>query len=290
MARDPTRERARAPSDRQPGGLYAETVGSGPRVALAHGFTQTGRVWGGLDVDLALDHEVVRFDLPGHGRSADVRAGLPEGAELLAEAAGPGTYLGYSMGARYCLHVALAHPDLVERLVIISGTAGLDDADDRRARRASDEALADRLDPPGGADGDPIGTFLEQWMGNPLFGTVPEERNGWAERCTNTGPGLASSLRLAGTGTQEPLWDRLASLDLPTLVVCGARDDKYVGISRRLAAAIGAKARLFVVEDADHAPHLQQPETVADAVRSFIDGPGTGSGPGPGQDPGPDHG
>ncbi len=56
--------------------LYAETRGEGPRLVLAHGFTQSGRVWGGLVGDLAADHELVLVDLPGHGRSSDVRTDL----------------------------------------------------------------------------------------------------------------------------------------------------------------------------------------------------------------------
>ena len=90
---------------------------------MAHGFTQTGGVWGSLDRRLATDHEVVRVDMPGHGGSADVHADLPHGAALLGAAGGRATYLGYSMGARFCLHLALDQPGLVESLVLISGTA-----------------------------------------------------------------------------------------------------------------------------------------------------------------------
>ena len=55
--------------------LHAERDGSGPRLVLVHGFTQTGRCWGPVAEDLATDHEVVRVDAPGHGRSSDVLAG-----------------------------------------------------------------------------------------------------------------------------------------------------------------------------------------------------------------------
>ena len=255
--------------------LHASTMGhrhgAGHRLVLAHGFTQTGRLWGGLAEDLAVDHELVLVDLPGHGGSSDVRADLWHGAALLGAAGGPGDYLGYSMGARFCLHLALARPDLVRRLVLVSGTAGIDDADERRARRSSDEALARRLDPGDGTPPeDSVATFVDRWVSNPLFGHVPDAATGIDERRRNTSTGLASSLRLAGTGTQEPLWDRLGGLDRPVLVVTGGRDTKFTELGRRLVTTIGPDARLVVVDDADHAPHLQRPDTVAAAVRAFL--------------------
>ena len=54
--------------------LHSERNGTGPRVVLVHGFTQTGRCWGPIADDLEADHEVVRVDAPGHGGSADVEA------------------------------------------------------------------------------------------------------------------------------------------------------------------------------------------------------------------------
>lgn len=251
--------------------LAVERRGTGPVLVLAHGFTQTGRLWGGLDDDLAADHTLVQVDLPGHGGSSAVAVGLPEGARLLGAAGGRADYLGYSMGARFCLHLALARPDLVRRLVLVSGTAGIDDPDEREERRRADRVLAGRLDPEdGSAPTDTVESFVDAWVANPLFGVVPDAARGLAERRTNTASGLASSLRYAGTGTQQPLWDQLSRLSPPVLVVTGSRDAKYDNLGRRLVSAIGPNAEHVVVPDADHAPHLQHPGTVAGLVRSFL--------------------
>lgn len=238
---------------------------------LAHGFTQSGRVWGGLADDLADDHEVVLVDLPGHGGSSAVRADLSVSAALLGDVGGTADYLGYSMGARVALHLALDRPDRVRRLVLVSGTAGIDDAGERAARRAADEALAARLDPPGGGvPEDTVASFVDRWVANPMFGDVPPGANAVEERRRNPAAGLASSLRLAGTGTQVPLWDRLGELTMPVLVVTGGLDAKFGALGRRLVQGIGRHATQVVVEGADHAPHLQQPRAVADAVRAFL--------------------
>jgi len=265
----PSSEPTARPSATQ---LHAVRTGDGPPLVLAHGFTQTHRVWGGLDADLATDRTVVAVDLPGHGGSAVVAADLVRGAALLGETGGGADYLGYSMGARFALHLAVARPDLVRRLVLVSGTAGIDDAGERAARRSADEALAERLDPLDGGDPeDTVAGFVARWVANPMFGPVPPAANAVEERCTNTAAGLASSLRLAGTGTQEPLWDRLAGLTVPVLVVTGARDAKFTELGRRLADSWGGPTTHVVIDDADHAPHLQHPGAVASAVRSFLD-------------------
>jgi 2-succinyl-6-hydroxy-2,4-cyclohexadiene-1-carboxylate synthase len=262
--------------------LQATVIGEGPRLVMAHGFTQTGAVWGSLDTRLATDHQVVRVDMPGHGGSAQVRADLPTGATLLGGVGGRAAYLGYSMGARFCLHLALDQPELVDSLVLIAGTAGLDDPDERAERRVRDAALADQLDPPrSGADGQGsvgdaqarLDGFLQRWLDTPLLAGVPAEANGLAERRGNTGPGLASSLRLAGTGTQLPLWTRLSGLAMPVLIVTGALDDKFTGIGRRMADAIGDNATRVVIEAAGHSPHLQEPARVAEEIRAFLPSP-----------------
>jgi 2-succinyl-6-hydroxy-2,4-cyclohexadiene-1-carboxylate synthase len=127
--------------------LHAETWGRGGPVVLVHGFTQSAGAWGPIGVELGRRHQVTALDAPGHGRSADVMATLTGGADLMAAAApAPAAWVGYSMGGRYAMHVALQHPDQVQRLVLISATAGIDHAADRNARRRSDEVLAKRVD------------------------------------------------------------------------------------------------------------------------------------------------
>ncbi len=270
--------------------LHAEVLGIGPRVVLAHGFTQTGRLWNSLHERLAEDHQVVLVDMPGHAGSSHVAADLTEGAHLLGEAGGQGTYVGYSMGARFCLHLALGRPDLVRSLVLISGTGGLELPNERAARRATDEALAFELDPPPHMD-DAAGlrdvrqarldAFLKRWLDNPLFAGVAPEANAFEERRRNTGPGLASSLRLAGTGTQLPVWDRLGRLAMPVLVVTGEYDDKFTDLGRRLVASIGDNASQMVVPRTGHSPHLQNPELVTELIRAHLDPPGRPARPAP---------
>ena len=252
------------PSPGERGRLHADTAGAGPRVALVHGFTQTARCWGPLATDLAADHHVASVDAPGHGLSADVRADLWSSAALVADVLGRGTLIGYSMGGRIALHAALAHPEAVEHLVLISATGGIEDPDERRARREADESLARQIEEVG------VETFLDEWLALPLFAGLATPDLDLEERLTNTVDGLASSLRLAGTGTQEPLWDQLGDLEMPVLVVAGERDRKFVAAAQRLAAGIGPRASLAVVPSAGHSTHREAAAATISVIRSWL--------------------
>lgn len=257
------------PASPRPGpaaaGLHTERHGSGPPLVLVHGFTQSAQAWGPVGDRLAGSHTVIAVDAPGHGRSAGVEADLPGGADLMVAAVGGrASWLGYSMGGRYALHAALRHPAAVERLVLVSATAGIEDPAERAERRASDEALADRVE----ADG--LEPFLRWWLSLPLFATLPAEAAAMEARLGGTPSGLASSLRRAGTGTQEPLWDRLGELSMPVLVVAGALDSKYAALAERLGRAVGANAEVAIIDGAGHACHLERPAAFLDVVEPWL--------------------
>jgi len=239
--------------------------GPGEPVVLAHGFTQTLASWDPIAARLADRHRVVRVDLPGHGGSAGVRTGFAEAAALLGEAGGRAAYVGYSLGGRLCLRLALDRPGLIRALVLVGASPGIADPAERAARRAADEARATELERDG------LERFLERWLAQPLFATLPR-RAGVAARLANTADGLAASLRLHGTGTQAPLWERLGSVRAPVLLLAGALDVKFADLAERMAAAIGRRARVALVAGAGHAAHLERPDEVARLIGRFLDG------------------
>lgn len=253
-----------------PGPLHAVARGdAGPRVVLAHGFTQTQVAWTALAADLAVDHRVLAVDLPGHGGSAHVAgADLARSAALLGESGGPAVYVGYSMGGRVAMRLALDRPDLARGLVLIGATAGIDDPDQRAARRIADEALATRIEDEG------VEAFVAGWLGQPLFAGLEVSPDDLAARLANRPEGLAQSLRHAGTGTMDPpWWDELPALQVPTLVVAGALDTKFAALGQRLVDGIrlgGGPAVLHLVDDVGHAAHLEAPTEVSRIVRDHI--------------------
>lgn len=244
--------------------LWSRHDGIGPRLVLVHGFTQTHACWGDLVGPLSVDHEVIAVDAPGHGRSSQVAVDLAHGASLLGEAGGQAVYLGYSMGGRLCLHLALANPTLVRGLIVVSATGGIEDEVARHDRGRLDEARARQLESQG------LDAFLDDWLAQPMFANVPERAQCVEARRSNTVDGLASSLRLAGTGSMQPLWDHLHALAMPVLVIAGEADPAYVSQARRMGDVIGANATFSIIAEAGHATHLEQPEAFLDVVRAWL--------------------
>jgi 2-succinyl-6-hydroxy-2,4-cyclohexadiene-1-carboxylate synthase len=165
------------------------------------------------------------------------------------------------MGGRLCLHLAVARPDLVERLVLVSATAGIDDPDERAARRRADEALAESVERHG------LEAFLARWVAQPLFAGLADP--GLDDRRQNTAAGLASSLRLAGTGTQQPLWSRLSSIDAPVLLVAGRNDAKFVTAAERMAGLL-PHPTVAIVDGAGHTVHLERPDEFRDLLDEWL--------------------
>jgi 2-succinyl-6-hydroxy-2,4-cyclohexadiene-1-carboxylate synthase len=166
------------------------------------------------------------------------------------------------MGARVALHTAVARPDLVRGLVLIGATAGIEDPEARRARRQADETLADRLLALG------LPAFLDRWLAGPLFASLPAAAACRQERLANRPGGLAASLRHRGSGTHEPLWDRLAELAMPALILVGNGDATYCALGQRLIELLPTASMLGL--PAGHAVHLEQPTSSATAVRRFV--------------------
>lgn len=245
--------------------LFAEVDGQGPRLVLVHGFTQTRACWGPVLADLVTDHEVCSVDAPGHGRSSLLLAGLRTGARLIADQGGLATYVGYSMGGRFLLHLALANPELVRGLVLIGTTGGIDDPEERQKRQVTDEVTAQLLERDG------LDAFLDAWLAQPLFAGLNEAMQFREERKENTVVGLAESLRQTGTGQQDPLWDRLHRLEMPVLAVAGEADAKFSAEGRRLVESIGSNAELALVPGAGHAAHLEAPQGFLAILRRWLD-------------------
>ena len=244
--------------------LHSERAGTGPRLVMLHGFGQTARCWGPVADDLARDHEVVRIDAPGHGGSSASRADLAGTAGLMARTGRTGVWLGYSMGGRMALHVAVRSPEVVRALVLVGATPGIEDGDERAARREQDREQARRVREDG------VDAFVERWLALPMFAGLPPWARFDEERRRNTAEGLAASLELAGTGSQAPLWSDLPGIDVPVLAVAGTEDARYAAIAERMASAIGPNATAALVPGAGHAAHLENPDGFLAVLRPWL--------------------
>ncbi len=255
-----------------------EVRGSGPALLLLHGFTGSARTWDGFAAAWP-GHTTIAVDLLGHGRSqspADperytMSRSVEDMVALLDrlridEAA----VLGYSMGGRIALRLALAAPGRVSALVLESASPGIDDPNEREARLGSDEALADAIDRDG------IEAFVDRWQALPLFASqaalpAADRERLRSQRLRNDPAGLANSLRGVGAGRDEPALDRMAELQIPVHLIVGALDERYCAMARRMVTEL-ARGTLEVAPNAGHAVHLERPVAFAEAVGRFLDG------------------
>ncbi len=233
-------------------------------VVLLHGFGGTRRAWEGVVGLLDREcHRPLALDLPGHGEAADAPRPITfTGCVEHVLAVSPERFVlcGYSMGGRIALHVALAAPERVARLVLVGVNPGIEDGAERAARRRSDHMLAEELERA------PFEEFIERWRTQPLFADEPPEVSALAreDQRRNRPDALAAVLRGVGTGEMTPLWDRLAELSMPVTVLVGERDAKFIALGRRMVERL-ADGEL-ITAPGGHGLPLENPGAVALAL------------------------
>jgi 2-succinyl-6-hydroxy-2,4-cyclohexadiene-1-carboxylate synthase len=230
---------------------------------MLHGFGGTHRAWDGVVKLLPPAWRAIAPDLPGHGSEADAPrpisfAGCVE--HVLARSPRRFTLCGYSLGGRVALHVALAAPERVARLLLVSSSPGIEDAAERSRRRAADERLAGELERM------PFERFIERWSARPLFASDPPAVGEAirADQRRNRPDALAAVLRGLGTGAMRPLWDRLAELTMPVDALAGDRDLKFQDLAHRMVHLL-PHSRLVVVRGGHRLP-LENPAALASVL------------------------
>jgi 2-succinyl-6-hydroxy-2,4-cyclohexadiene-1-carboxylate synthase len=234
-------------------------------LVLLHGFSGTRHAWDGVIARLDRERYLpLALDLPGHGEAADAQRPITFAgcvAAVLAQAPERFTLCGYSMGGRVALHVALAAPERVARLVLVSSTAGIEDEGERAERRRADHLLADEL------ERIPFEDFIERWRTQPLFAEDPPEVGelARADQRRNRPDALAAVLRGIGSGEMESLWGRLEQLTMPVTVLAGDRDAKFQALGQRIVELLPSGE--MVVVSGGHGLPLENPDGVLASLK-----------------------
>src|SRR5207247_483725 len=115
---------------------------------------------------------------------------------------------------------------------------------------------------------DGVDAFLERWLAQPLFATVPPDAPGLRERRKLSARYLAHCLRVLGAGAMEPVWDRLHELQMPVALVTGTTDAKYEEIAFVMLERIQSEV-VHVRLPGGHALPLEQPAALGGFIASF---------------------
>lgn len=258
--------------------LWYEEAGSGPALLLVHEGVADSTMWDDNAPALAERYRVIRYDLPGYGRSPLPPGPFSHVRDLHALLDGLGveqaSLVGASIGARIALEYALEHPERVEALVLVA--AGLPDHEwSKEMERADEEeeALLDAGDFEAAAD-----LAVRIWVDGPRRSPDDVDRR-VRERVKEMNlrayavhvPAFAADVPPGPVEKLDPpAGARLGEVRAPTLVVVPNADQPDIlAICERLSAGIPG-ARTVVFEDAAHMLPMERPHEFDRAVLDFL--------------------
>jgi 2-succinyl-6-hydroxy-2,4-cyclohexadiene-1-carboxylate synthase len=244
---------------------------SRPPLLWLHGFLGSCQDFEPVVSRLKSEFYCIRIDLPGHGQTrwagdySMERTARAIAQFLSDQHRSRVNVVGYSMGGRLALHLALNFPEQFPTAIIVSASPGLETATEQHTRQQQDAALAQRLETD-------FHQFLTDWYDQPLFAAC-KQQDGFAamfaQRLQNHPAELAKALRDMGTGRQPSGWSQLPTHRQPLLLVVGARDRKFVDINQTMATLVPT-AQLQIIPDSGHMVHVEQPTAVADCIVTFL--------------------
>lgn len=266
-------------------GMQVHLRDTGPRndqppVVLLHGTSASLHTWQGWADELDEERRVIRFDLPAFGltgpypgedysveRYVDFVTAMLDKLDLEQVVLG-----GNSFGGQLAWETALARPDQISKLVLVDA-AGYPLADSelpigfQLAQLPGMKPVMSRLLPRS-----MIETSVRKVYGDPEKVT-PELVDRYYELMLREGNRAALFERFAAGFASKAPSERLAQLEMPTLILWG-RQDELVPLSsgRRFAEDI-ENSRLVIFDELGHVPHEEAPDGTVDAVQRFLEAP-----------------
>jgi pimeloyl-ACP methyl ester carboxylesterase len=257
--------------------------GTGEAIVLIHGLAGSSVTWRAVRPRLAERYDTIAPDLLGHGESAKPMGDYSLGAFasgmrdfLRVLGVSSATIVGHSFGGGIAMQLAYQHPELCDRLVLVS-SGGLGREVSwllRSVTLPGAEHLMPLIFPRFVADiGDEAGKVLSG------FGVkAPRLAEMWRSYASLAGaPNRKAFVRTIRT-VIEPGGQSVSALDrlylaahVPTLIVWGDRDD-IIPVSHAVAAHEAIPhSRLEILHDVGHFPHLEAPERFIEVLSEFLD-------------------
>jgi 3-oxoadipate enol-lactonase len=254
--------------------LYSEAAGEGPAVVLVHAGICDSRMWEPQWASFPRSHRTVRYDLRGFGRSP-IPPGSYAHARDLAEVLEMNgleraSIVGVSMGGRVALELAIAHPELVESLVLVGAALpGHAWSEEIEAYGGVEDAALERGDLDAAVEAN-----LSTWVDGPHRSPSmvdPELRALVGEMQRRA---FELQLPVEGEADEELLVpdarERLSEVRARTLVLVGDDDVSDIAvIAKGLEREIPDVRRASITGTA-HLPNLERPEEFDELVLAFL--------------------
>jgi 2-succinyl-6-hydroxy-2,4-cyclohexadiene-1-carboxylate synthase len=230
-----------------------------------HGFTGSGH-----DANLLKDsdntpRQWATMDWLGHGESSAPACGefyrlhwqlhALRSHILKLKPGNPVVLVGYSMGGRLALHFALHYPELISKLVLISASPGIKEAEARTKRWRQDYQRSRQILELG------INHFCTEWQKLPILQSQQNIPNPYRDalrecRFAQSPVGLANTILHLSPGVLPSLWDSLHRISVSTVLITGSLDLKFTEIAEKMAEQM-PQVRHSEVRDTGHTPHLE---------------------------------
>lgn len=255
--------------------LHTLTVGADldgvPTIAFLHGLFGQGKNFNGIAKALLPDVRSLLIDLPDHGRSpwtdtVDLESWADDVAATLRERATPPVHLvGHSLGGKVAMLLALRHPELIDRLVVVdispvpSRTVGQFEHLLGALATLDVATLSSR----GEADGELAPLIPDATVRAFLLQNLHRDGDRWAWRANLAS--LRDSLDVIGG---FPPTD--TTFDGPVLWVRGERSDYITDDDTEAMRALFPRAVAVTVKGAGHWVHSEKPDAFTATLRRFL--------------------
>jgi 2-succinyl-6-hydroxy-2,4-cyclohexadiene-1-carboxylate synthase len=257
---------------------HIEVCGDGFPLIMLHGFTGCGANWKPFCATLGEKSKIIMPDLVGHGSThTDSLDGskylfmsvVDQCIEIIDNLGYDKVdILGYSMGGRLALAMAVKYPDRVRKLILESTSPGIKTDKERTERRFADLDIAVTIMEQG------IEPFVDYWENISLFESqklLPHETRNRIrkQRLSNDPIQLANALGGLSTGMQPSFWPHLDQIEADVLMIVGELDEKFCEIADEMQKGI-KNGQVYKVMQCGHAIHVEQPEKFGTIVSEFL--------------------
>ena len=251
-------------------GTAWEQHGSGPPVALIHGFGLNRAMWQWQRPALTSHFSVLTYDLLGHGESAPP-VGTPDLAMFSTQllrlmdhrGVGRAAVVGFSLGGMIARRFALDHPDRLSALAILNSPH-----DRSPAEREAVRARVHQTEAHGPAAN--VEPALERWFTPKFRAEAPEVIALVRTWITSNDPTVyPQTYRVLAEGDAE-IAEGLERIACPTLVMTGEDDPGNTPAMARAMAGLIPGARLVILPGLRHMALAESPHAVNAPLLAFL--------------------
>lgn len=254
--------------------IYYEIAGKGIPFVMIHAGVADSRQWNNEFTFFAQEHQVLRYDTRGYGRSEPVDGEFSYMDDFVSlldtlEFHEPLIMMGCSMGGGLAMDFALAQPSRVRALIMVgSAPSGLELDVPTSPKFAEAEQAFEA------GDLDRVAELETQiWFDGAV--RAPEQVDQTMRRLCYEMNRQALSHEVKQLGkrlpnTEIPAFERLADLTIPVLVIVGAHDTPYILAAADYMIEKIPSARKVTIQDAAHLPNMDQPQEFREIVTAFL--------------------